>query len=212
MYMHMYINACINVCLYLYTGLVTYPSEPEVPNFSSPSKPSSSSCISNQRYKQELLNSTKFPCYNTPAYRTLHQNVRKLLATQQTEIQKRDKFKLNKYSNDNRNENVLDRGHIEKPLIETILEVSKIEIDEKQAHIDAQEAEKATDVVIHSISLDILEAFNQFFTEIFFHAIPPSILYYPSQVTLTLTLTLTLTNPIGSICKNMDLYLYFIRP
>jgi hypothetical protein len=47
---------------------------------------------------------------------------------------------------------------------------------------DAQEADKATDVLMNGITVDILSAFTQYFTEVLFHAVPPSLSYYPAQV------------------------------
>jgi hypothetical protein len=129
-------NSDIDICVFnLDTGLISHPPEAEVTNFPA-SKSSSPSPISKQRYKQELLSSRKFQCYNTPAYRTLHQNVRTLLATQQIEIQEKElrSKRLNERHLSNfKNEKILNNGNVEKPLIDKIFEFSMAEINEKQA-------------------------------------------------------------------------------
>jgi hypothetical protein len=129
-------NSDIDICVFnLDTGLISHPPEADVPNFP-PSKSSPPSPVSKQRYKQEVLSSRKFQCYNTPAYRTLHQNVRTLLAKQQIEIQKKEltsKRSNKRHLNNLKNEKVLNDGNVKKPLIDKIFEFSKAEINEKQA-------------------------------------------------------------------------------
>lgn len=122
---------------------------------------------------KDLLCSKTFQCYNSPAFRSLHIETCKLL-----DRLKRKSSQAQKRNKKNSSEKLTrESGKTQRngsQLLGKILEVSVSEI-EKSESINCLQRE------VVEISSAVMDAFSRYFTAIFYHALPSSILYYPTQ-------------------------------
>ena len=123
------------------------------------------------KWMKDLLCTKTFQCYNSPAFRSLHIKTCKLLdrlKRKSSQAQKRNK----------RSEKAIsESGKVHRngsQLLGKIFEVSESEIEKS-------ESKNCLKKEVVAISSAVMNAFSRYFTAIFYHALPASILYYPTQ-------------------------------
>lgn len=129
------------------------------------------------------MNTKTFQCYNSPAFRAMHIRTSCLLdrlrhRSAQAQSQKR---KDNKGSGNSRvdakqyhsYEETTSQKH-DSNLLGKIFEMSVAELEEKERKADVMRE-------VSEVSACIQETFNLYFTAIFYHALPATVLYYPTH-------------------------------